>query len=278
MDLVNFNPNIVRMSTVSENIRYLRKRANFTQQEFADKLDIKRSLVGAYEEGRADPRINNLIKISELFKVSIDDLVDTEIWKMSESELLDFYKGKQKQKFKVLSISIDSNESENIHLVPQKASAGYLNGYADPEYLNELPSFQLPFLPTNASYRAFEISGDSMLPIKSGTIVIGSYLESVEEIKNGKTYIIITLSEGVVFKRIFNYISEKGKLFLVSDNRVYSPYEVEPDDVTEIWEAKAYISVDFTDPAMDKSSDMSVDQLASMVMELKGEVARMKEN
>ena len=57
------------MSTVSENIKFLRKNAGHTQQTFADALNLKRSLVGAYEEGRADPRISNLIKISELFGI-----------------------------------------------------------------------------------------------------------------------------------------------------------------------------------------------------------------
>ncbi len=51
-----------------------------------------------------------------------------------------------------------------------------------------------------------------MLPIKSGTIVVGSYIEHVNEIKNGKTYVLLTQTEGVVFKRVFNYLEEKGTL------------------------------------------------------------------
>ena len=265
------------MSTVSENIKFLRKQEGYTQQTFADALGIKRSLVGAYEEGRADPRISNLVKMSELFGIRIDDLIETSIHKMSEEEYARFRKEAPGQKFKVLAITVDEEDKENIEFIPQKAAAGYTNGFSDPDFLAELPRFQLPFLPDHNTYRAFEISGDSMLPIKSGTIVIGSYAENVNEIKNGKTYVLVTGSEGIVFKRVFNYIEEKGNLYLVSDNRQYSPYEVSPRDVHEIWEAKAFISVDFTDPNLE-SADLSVNELASMVIELKKEVSHLKSN
>ena len=263
------------MSTVSENIKFLRKEAEYTQQTFAEALAIKRSLVGAYEEGRADPPISNLIKISELFGIRIDDLVETSLWKMSESEYAEFRKGSQGQKFKVLAISVDDKDRENIEFIPQKAAAGYLNGYSDPQYIAELPKFQLPFLPDHNTYRAFEISGDSMLPIRSGTIVIGAYEEHATDIKNGQTYVLVTESEGVVFKRVFNYLEEKGNFYLVSDNRQYTPYELNPKDVLEIWEAKAFISVDFNDPNLE-SADLSVNELASMVLELKKEVSSLK--
>ena len=263
------------MSTVSENLKFLRKEAGYTQQTFADALKIKRSLVGAYEEGRADPPISNLIKISELFGIRIDDLVENALWKMSESDFIEFRKGKQGQKFKVLAISVDDQDKENIEFIPQKAAAGYMNGYADPEYIAEMPKFQLPFLPDHQTYRAFEISGDSMLPIRSGTIVIGAFIEDVTDISNGKTYIMVTQSEGVVFKRVFNYLEEKGNLYLVSDNKQYSPYELSPEDVLEIWEAKAFISVDFADPNME-AADLSVNELASMVLDLKNEISSLK--
>jgi transcriptional regulator with XRE-family HTH domain len=266
----------LNMSIVSENIKFLRRHKGLTQQEFAGRIGIKRSLVGAYEEGRADPRISNLIKMSEVFGVSIDDLVEKELAAMSADEFQVYMSADRAKKFKVLSITVDNNDRENIELIPQKAAAGYLNGYADPEYLKEQPRFQLPFLPANATYRAFEISGDSMLPIKSGTIVVGAYVEHSSDIKNGKTYILLTGSDGVVFKRVFNYLEEKGNLFLVSDNRMYTPYEVDPADVLEIWEAKAYISVDFTDPHITAGQDVSVDELATIVMDLKKEIAGLK--
>ncbi|ELR73254.1 hypothetical protein C900_04765 [Fulvivirga imtechensis AK7] len=260
------------MSLISENIKYLRKKIGLTQEQFAERINIKRSLVGAYEEGRADPRISNLIRMATVFGTSVDILINKDVSRLSDEELnvSKFKRGKE-----VLAITVDENQRENIELVPQKAAAGYLNGYADPEYIQELPKFKLPILPTNATYRAFEISGDSMLPILPGTIIIGEYVDDIRQIKNGKTYVLVTKTEGIVYKRVFNYIADNGKLFLVSDNRQYAPFQVSIDDVLEVWASKAYISVQFPD-AKD-SNEVSTEQLASIVLDLQKEIIKLKE-
>lgn len=259
------------MSTVSDNIKHLRKLNGWTQGEFADKIEIKRSLVGAYEEGRADPRLNNLTNMSRLFGVSIDQLVNKDLTNYGLEQIGQL--GASDSEAKVLAITVDQNDEEYIDLIPQKASAGYLNGYADPTYIEELPKFQLPSLPKNATYRAFEISGDSMLPLRSGTIVIGQFLEGIDSIKNGKCYIVLSKEEGVVYKRVFNYTHENGQLFLVSDNKSYSPYKIDASDVIEIWEAKAFLSMDIPDEAGDQ---MSFDQLKNIVLDLQQEVVKLK--
>ncbi|MCX2745691.1 helix-turn-helix domain-containing protein [Mangrovivirga sp. M17] len=261
------------MSLISQNLKYLRKKNDLTQEQFADKLGIKRSQVGAYEEGRADPRIPTLMRISEVFDYSLDELVGELLEKIDNSGRKP--SGSKNPEMKVLAITVDEHDRENIELVPDKASAGYLNGYSDPEYIEELPKFQLPNLPGNATYRAFEISGDSMLPLQSGTIVIGQYLERPEDIKNGKTYVLVTGKEGIVYKRVFNYLEEKDSLYLVSDNTNYAPYSVPVDEVFEIWEAKAFISVSFPEP--ESGGDMTLDKLANMVLELQQEVIKLKD-
>jgi transcriptional regulator with XRE-family HTH domain len=261
------------MASVSENIKFLRKKAGFTQEQFAEKIGIKRSLVGAYEEGRADPRLNNLTRMAEVFGTSVDILINKDVTRMRDKEIFvnPYERGKQ-----ILAITTDSQQRENIELVPQKAAAGYLNGYADPEFISELPRFHLPFLPQNATYRAFEITGDSMLPVVPGTIIVGEYIDHLKNIKNGKTYILVTKREGVVYKRVFNYLEEKNRLYLVSDNKVYAPFELPPDEVLEVWAAKAFISVQFPEGNFTQESPVSVDQLASMVLELQKEVTRLK--
>ena len=52
------------MSNIASNLKYLRKKKGHTQQQFADLMEIKRSLVGAYEEDRAEPKYELLIKSS----------------------------------------------------------------------------------------------------------------------------------------------------------------------------------------------------------------------
>ncbi|BDD08765.1 hypothetical protein FUAX_11970 [Fulvitalea axinellae] len=275
------------MSLISRNIRYLRKRAGLTQAKFAEKIGIKRSLVGAYEEGRSDPRWNNLLSISRLFDISVDALISYELDGASQDELLKYSVRLNEsgvnvaQETKILAITVNDEEKENIELVPQRASAGYTNGYSDPEYIRDLPKFQLPFLPGSGTYRAFEISGDSMLPLESGTIVVGQYVESVADIVSGKTYVLVTQDEGVVYKRVFNYLHENGKLFLSSDNQTYTPYEIDASSVKEVWSAKAFISVHFPDHnnSLDAypAEPMTLEKLTSIVLELREEIVRLRE-
>ena len=253
------------MSVIPNNIKFLRKKFGYTQETFAEALDINRPSVGAYEEGRADPRLTTLSKMAELFKVSVDELINDDL---SKENLI------PRQNVRVLAVTVDDADNEHIQLVPTKAAAGYTNGYADPEYLTDLPKFNLPVLPKSGTYRAFEINGDSMLPIVSGSIVIGRYVEHLRDISNGKTYVLVTKSEGVVYKRVFNYLEEKALLYLVSDNKLYDAYELNPEEVMEVWEAKAFISLEFPNP--EAADELSMDQLADMIGNLRNDVEKLK--
>ena len=248
---------------------------SLTQQELANHLDIRRSSIGAYEECRATPRYDTLERISDFFNVSIDLLVKEDLSQYSEEELKDEKSRRgidpEGKRLRILPITVDKAGRENVEYVPQKASAGYLNGYADPEYITDLPKFQLPMLGPG-SFRAFEIKGDSMLPLRSGTIVVGEYLENWRDVKAGQTYIIVSESEGVVYKRVYPTSDGKGNIILNlrSDNQAYSPYDVPLEDVREIWKAKLFISNDFPDP------DMSLEKLSTIVMDLQQEVIKLK--
>lgn len=263
------------MVKVNNNIRYLRKRMGLTQEQFAQKIGIKRSVVGAYEEGRAAPPLETLLKMAELFGISTDNFISKDYSQQTDDELNNPHRLGGEPKLKILSITVDRHDNENIELVPQKASAGYLNGFADPEYIEHLPKFQLPVLPKNATYRAFEISGDSMLPLQPGTIIIGQYVEKASDIKNGKTYVLVTSKEGVVYKRVFNYLKDNEKLYLVSDNPVYSPYEIHGGEVLEVWEAKAFIS--FKLPEQNASNDLGLEKLTQIVLDLQQQVIKLKD-
>ncbi len=253
---------------LGKNLRYLRKQKGLTQSDIANKLDIKRTMISAYEEGRSEPKLASLNILAGVFNISVDELLNRDIEVAGKLP-------QQNQQVKILTIAVDKEDNENITMIGQKASAGYLDGYSDPEFIEQLPQFQLPNLSRNATYRAFEIKGDSMLPLASGTIVIGAYVDQIKDIKNGKTYVLVTASEGVVYKRVFNYLEENGKLFLSSDNEMYKPYEVAGAEVLEVWEAKAFISTDFPNPK-DKSEPLTLEDISKMILELKSEIKGMK--
>jgi transcriptional regulator with XRE-family HTH domain len=245
------------MALANQNLKYLRKLRGFTQDEFAQKLSIKRSLVGAYEEERAEPNYEVLETVSDLFKISIDDLLRKDL-----SETKGSYLAKRRQ-LKMIA------ESNIIHFVPVKAAAGYLNGYADPEFLDELNTFTLPML-TGGSFRAFEIVGDSMMPTPSGSVIVGEKVNSLDEVKNNNAYIVVSKSEGVVYKRVLKSNRTKNKISLLSDNPAYQPYQVNAEDVLEFWSAQMVIS------KVAQGQRWDVTNLASLVSNLQDQVNSLK--
>lgn len=248
------------MSYAGQNLRYLRKLRAWTQDQFANKLDIKRSLLGAYEESRAEPRLDILEKVSAIFKLSLDDLLLKDISvELSSGNYLD----------KRRSMKIAKEENSLIQFVPVKAAAGYLNGYADNEFLDELNTFTLPML-APGYYRAFEIIGDSMLPTPSGSVIVGEKVEKVDDLKNQNPYVVVSKTDGIVYKRVSRNNKVKDKVTLISDNPMYEPYHVQLDDVLEFWKAQMVIT------RAEKQNHWDVNQLASMVTNLQAQVAGMK--
>ncbi|NDE11186.1 MAG: LexA family transcriptional regulator [Chitinophagia bacterium] len=246
------------MSQAGQNLKYLRKLRGWTQEEFAVKLGIKRSLVGAYEEERADPRLEVLEIVGDTFKLSLDELLLKDLSNTGDS----FLAKRRQQKM----MSADRNI---IHFVPVKAAAGYLAGYADSEFIDELNTFTLPML-AGGNYRAFEIIGDSMMPTPSGSIIVGEKVDDSEDLKNDQAYIVVSRNEGIVYKRIVKNNRLKNKLTLVSDNPQYQPYQVNAEDIVELWQAQMVISKVSAQQRWDMNS------LASMVNNLQSQVTTLK--
>ena len=246
------------MSYAGKNLRYLRKLRGWTQEEFANKLKVKRSLIGAYEEERAEPKLEVLEAVSAIFKYTLDELLLKDLSAAKSGSYLE-----QRRKLKMAADSV------NIQFVPVKAAAGYLAGYADPDFLDELNTFTLPML-APGSYRAFEIIGDSMLPTPSGSVIVGEKVEDLEEVKNSNTYVVLTKNEGVVYKRILRNNRQKNKITLVSDNPIYEPYQVGTDEVLEAWKA-VYIM-----QKANMANRWDVNSLAGMVNNLQEQVSSLK--
>ena len=248
------------MSKAGLNLKYLRKLRGWTQEEFAHKLNIKRSLIGAYEEERADPRIEVLEIVASMFKLTLDELLLKDL-----SNSINTGSYLQKRRMQKM-MSADRNI---IHFVPVKAAAGYLASYADTEFIDELNTFTLPML-TGGDYRAFEIIGDSMLPTPSGSIIVGEKVESLEDVKNGLAYIVVSKHEGIVYKRIQKNNRSKNKITLESDNPQYQPYQINAEDIMELWQAQVVIGKVASQQRWD------VNSLANLVNNLQDQVSTLK--
>ena len=246
------------MSQAGQNLRYLRKQKGFTQEEMAEQLGIKRSLIGAYEEERAEPRLEVMQVICDMFQLSLEDF----LFKDLSGRSLSFLQRRRNSK-------LDEERKGVIHLVPVKAAAGYLSGYSDPGFIDELNTFTLPML-APGNYRAFEIIGDSMLPTPSGSIIVGEKVEDVESVKANDTYIVVSKTEGIVYKRVEKNGRSKKQITLISDNPAYAPYNVNAEDVMELWKTQFVISKPSGKPNFD------VNHLANVVNTLQTHVSNLK--
>ncbi len=219
------------MKKICKNIAHLRHLRGLSQENLAEKLGITRSRLSSWEEHRAAPPIEMLIELSDYFHISVDSLVKIDLTKVTD--LRDLLKiGGNRILFPVM---VDQDQNDLIELVPLKASAGYLDGYSDAEFIESLPRISLPYT-THGKYRGFPIKGDSMPPLTEGAYVIGTYVEKIEDIKDGSTYIVLTQHDGLVYKRLYNTLNSTGTIQFHSDNKAYLPYEVKAEDIFEVWQ------------------------------------------
>lgn len=264
---------------IGQNIKLLRKRAKKSQEEMAQILGLTRSSYSGYENGVAEPNIFTLNSISQYYGLLLDDLVNKDFssfseleWKKVDSGIHSDVKG---SKLRVLTAVVDSNNEELIEMIPQAARAGYVSGYADPEYIKVLPTFSLPFLSKNKKYRSFPIEGDSMPPVSHGSFVTGEFIQDWNLIKSGTPCIVVTQNDGIVFKVLNNFLDSHKSFQLCSTNPQYPPYMVHANDILEIWKFVNYIAKDLPDVEVGQSElTKSIRSLQQEMNEIKKIVSR----
>lgn len=251
---------------IQTNIRHLRKLKGFSQEHFAEELKWTRSMVGSYEEGRSEPPIDRLVELSAYFDIPIDIIIKNDLRSAKDTSFIEV--GNKRVLF---PITINDANEDMIEIVPAKASAGYLNGYSDPEYIEQLQKIKLPFLPTG-THRAFPIKGDSMLPVKPGSFIVGRFVEDIRDVRDGTTYIVLTKADGLVYKRVYNRIEDRKSLLLYSDNKRYAPYEVKLEEVIELWEFTCCINTqDYS------QEELKISSIIQMFQELNVELKALAE-
>lgn len=251
------------MSLFSDNIRFLRIQKNISQEKLATALLIARARYVKYESGTSEAPYDILKRISKFYHVSIDLLLNVDLRKIDMDGLL-----KLEDNRILLPITIDTGGENTIEIIPQKAKAGYLNGYSDPEFIEGLQQISLPFL-KNGKFRAFPVSGDSMPPHRDGSFIIGKYVESLGEVRDGRTYILLTKNEGIVYKRLNK--NGKNSLVLSSDNSLYEPYSVRASEVLEIWEYACSIATNEFEP-----DSLEPQSIRDMFNSLRSEIKALK--
>jgi transcriptional regulator with XRE-family HTH domain len=344
------------MSIVSNNIKYLRRLNGLTQEQFARKIAIKRSLLGAYEEARANPNLTNLKNMAAAFGITVDNLLKNDLRRIREtpeltlplngstrpmtvshsgsesmpprmptyaepqplSKVMDNYQ-QAEPAIRVVARQVtlkpvngnaypplsqgtnmtnpiphpDASGSgipvfNNQYALKQEPATGfreermpsyptiqwvgknqwmeYIANYQNPAFLTHLPSFQLPNLPSGY-YRAFESGTDFEYP---GALLVGSFIRNWYEIKDGSNYLFVLKNQGFLYRKAYNQVKTTGTLRLSSDVSGFADMEASLHDVLEVWEVKAFISLQLPNPAP------PMDRIGQLVDELQNEISRIK--
>jgi transcriptional regulator with XRE-family HTH domain len=252
------------------NVKLLRKRKNITQETMAKALDISRAKLAAIELGQTNPQLDDLVQFSNYFQISIDSLLKMDLAKLGAYKLRQLETGNDVymtgSQIRVLAITVNSNNKENVEYVPIKAKAGYPAGCSDPDFIAALPKFSMPNLPSGKSYRVFPTRGDSMLPIPEGSDIIAEYVQDWKHLKP-KTPCVVILkgNQDFVFKQVT--VHDDGRFLMESLNDIYPPYTVEAGGVLEIWKYYKHQ----TNVLPDKETDLRV--VLKEVQEIKAKLS-----
>lgn len=240
----------------------IREDHDFTQSEFAEQLGIKNSTADI-ERGRTKLSGRVVTELLRLFQVN-----PLWIYGFSNQKHLNTDKGDVSPKV----VIVDKEDQENMVLVNQKAAAGYPNNIADVEWYQNLPAFDFP-IPEyrNATYRGFQVEGDSMLPnFRPSDWVLAKGVESLEYASDNKVYVIV-MQDAVVVKKL-QKLPDTGKVLLISINTEYAPYEVTVSDIQEIWQVNSKLTFNLEE----NSSNNLLKELQQSMLDLKAQMTQFK--
>lgn len=242
-----------------KHFKEIREENNYTQAEFADLLEIKNSTADI-ERGRT--KLSGKVVARLLSEFGINPL-----WIFGESgqKYLQLSKGDVSPKV----ITVDSADNENIIMVNQKAAAGYPHNVQDVEWYQQLPAFDIP-LPEfrNATYRGFQIEGDSMLPnYYPNEWVLGKAVADLDQANNNKVYVVV-LYDSVLVKKL-QKLPDSSKLLLISYNEEYLPIEINVNDIQELWQVNSKLTFNLDNPSQSGLFRELQDSMNELKRELK---------
>ncbi|MDI9256362.1 S24 family peptidase [Flavobacterium sedimenticola] len=218
-------------SLTSEEIKSIRIRLGMTQTEFGEMLGAKLRTVQSWENGDRNMKEGTVMLLKQKTDAhnaahSVNDTPDT---------------------YNIEVKHLDGLRSSIMHvpMVNQYAYAGYLSGFADNEYVENLP--KIPFIVDKeyrGEYLCFEVKGDSMECDTEESIPEGSILlcrNVRKEYWKNKLHIhkwdfvIVHNTDGILVKRIINHNVEAGIITIHSLNEFYPDRELHLKDIQQIF-------------------------------------------
>ncbi len=240
----------------------IRRDLGYTQVEFAALLGVSNTTADI-ERGRTKLSGKVVLELLKQFKIN-------PLWLFGESEQQYLETSNTSVIPKV--VTVDSSQNDNMVLVNAKAAAGYPQNIADTSWYQQLPAFDFP-IPEfrNATYRGFQVEGDSMLPnLHPGEWVLARAIEHIDHVSANKMYVVV-LQDSIMVKKIEKR-PNSNNITLVSLNETYPPYDIKPFQIQEIWEVSSKITFN-----VDATTDSGLlRQLQESMEELKNQLRHVK--
>lgn len=240
----------------------IRRELGYTQAEFAELLGVSNTTADI-ERGRTKLSGKVVTELLRQFKIN-------PLWLFGESD----EKYLETSKVSVIPkvVTVDTSDQDNMVLVNAKAAAGYPQNIADASWYRQLPAFDMP-IPEfrNATYRGFQVEGDSMLPnLRPGDWVLARAIEHIDHVNPNKMYVVV-LQDSVMVKKIERR-PNSNNITLVSLNEAYPPYDIKPFQIQEIWEVSSKLTFDVnatTERGLLKQLQQSMEELKKQVGQVK---------
>jgi phage repressor protein C with HTH and peptisase S24 domain len=232
------------------------------EKRFAESIGVKPAVINNYTKGKqqSKPGFEVLNRICETYpSINMEWLIcgRGSMIKLSE---------KNSSGSNIQFIA----SSTSIPVINRRAAANYLTGYQTQEYFEELDTIYLPpALAKGKQYYALQVSGDSMEPTLHDSDYLICHLcdrSDWEYLTDGEVCVVVSHTRGLQVKRI----QKRGMqnfVTLISDNKRHPPFDMEYDEMLEIWKVKWKLSANF---------EVSSDDIYTKLLTLESRLEKME--
>jgi phage repressor protein C with HTH and peptisase S24 domain len=266
--------------------RILNELAEGNQSELARRIGVRTGVIGdIFGKRQNKPSFDLLAKISSAFPYLRMGWLITGEGEMLESstnseepQKLSSYmqaepsglalpappqRAQASDNLRILTVQVAPDGDENIELVPVWAAAGYAaGGFIEPTFIEKLPSFRLPGAAfNNGTFRCFQVQGSSMQgTLQDGDWIICRFVEKwAHDILDNRVYVVVSETD-ILVKRVLNQINENGRLSLHSDNPTFDVQSMDWQEVREVWQGVARLTLDLTNTRLDLPTEFAKQQ------------------
>lgn len=210
------------MTHISKNIKKIRNIRGLSQQAFAELFSLTRGNISSYEESRAEPKIEVIVRIANFFGIPLTDLIEKDL---SVNELLHYNTNLviETERLKI------SQQLIKIPFVSISYKDDYLQQFNNNDFIKELPYL---IIPGHSKFKliAFELDEPENLPagfdFRSGDILVFEEVtkENIHRITNKLGLQIDNdgMKSGI-------YKSEDSKIYLSLNDWIKYPFDIESD-------------------------------------------------